>query len=355
MSQWGTEVRSDRGVFAELAEWWDAQPFVRQIPFLNTAILSCWEEGFDEAGSRLHVILLDRDGELVAALPLYEARGRLRSLSQEHASSIDIVHGDDPEVIERLPRWLDSLQIAHLYRVREESPIVSAVDTHPRWNVQRVLSGPYVDLDGGIGTGRRRPSNDFLKGLRRRRRRLEELGTVTYVDHPAPDEVDALLNRGLELEAGGWKGQRGVAALQVPTHEQWFRNVAEVAQDRGWLRLSSLYLEDRLLAWCYDLVYAGRRHGLIAAYDESVDVKPMSPGNLLVHQILEHSSDAGLDRYEFGNGDHAWKYDWTDTERRVYDLLLFGSGLSGRTAAGLRKLRHVRRHSTSAKTDASAG
>jgi CelD/BcsL family acetyltransferase involved in cellulose biosynthesis len=342
-------------VFAELAEWWDAQPFVRQIPFLSTAILSCWEEGFDEAGSRLHVMLLKRDGDLVAALPLYEGGGRLRSLSQEHASSIDIVHGEDPEVVDQLPAWLDSLKIAHLYRVREESPIVAALETHPRWNVQRVLRGPYVDLEGGLGARSRRPSNDFLKGLRRRRRRLEEMGTVTYVDHSSPDEVDSLLNRGLELEVGGWKGERGVATLQVPTHERWFRNVAEVAQDRGWLRLSGLYLEDRLLAWSYDLVYSGRRHGLIAAYDESVDVKPMSPGNLLVHEILEHSSAAGLDRYEFGNGDHSWKYDWTDSERRVYDLLIFGSGISGRAASGLRKLREARRSSTSAKTDATAG
>ncbi len=355
MSQWGTEIRSDRGVFAELAGWWDAQPFVRQIPFLNSAVLSCWEEGFDELGSRLHVLLLHREGDIVAALPLYEGKGRLRSLSQEHASSTDIVHGDDPEVIEQLPRWLDSLKIAHLYRVREESAVVAALANHSRWNVQRVLNGPYVDLGSGLGQGRHRPSSDFLKGLRRRRRRLEEMGTVTYVDHPAPEEVGSLLSRGMELEARGWKGQKGVAALQVPSHERWFRNVAEVAQDKGWLRLSGLYLEDRLLAWSYDLVYSGRRHGLIAAYDESPDVKPLSPGNLLVHQILEHSSDAGLDRYEFGNGDHAWKYDWTDSERHVYDLLIFGSGVSGRAASGLRKLRQIRRPSTPAKVGATSG
>jgi CelD/BcsL family acetyltransferase involved in cellulose biosynthesis len=102
-------------------------------------------------------------------------------------------------------------------------------------------------------------------------------------------------------------------------------------------------LEDRLIAWCYDLVYAGRRHGLIASYDESPDVAPLSPGNLLVDQVLEHSAAAGMDRYEFGNGDHSWKYDWTSDERRVYDLLIFGSGLAGRVVAGAKRLSDLRR------------
>jgi CelD/BcsL family acetyltransferase involved in cellulose biosynthesis len=325
-------------VFAELAEWWDAQPLVRQIPFLNTRILGCWEEGFDEPGSRLHVALLHRDRHLVAALPLYESRGRLRTLSQEHASSTDIVTGDDGEVIDELPRWLDTLRVAHLYRVRSESPIVAALPSHPRWLVQRVLRGPYVDLRGWPDPSRPRPSSNFLKGLRRRRRRLEEIGDVTYVDHQSPNEVGAILDRGLRMEAAGWKGERGVATLQVPTHERWFRSVAEVAESEGWLRLSTLHLDDRLIAWSYDLVYEGRRHGLIAAYDESPDVSLLSPGNLLVDEILTHSAAAGLDRYEFGNGDHAWKYDWTAEERHVYDLLVFGSGITGRAVALAKRL-----------------
>jgi CelD/BcsL family acetyltransferase involved in cellulose biosynthesis len=340
MTRWTTEVRHDRGVFSELSEWWDRQPIARGLPFLHSKILGCWEDGFEEAGSRLHVLVLQRDGELVAALPLYQARGRLRSLDQEHATWFDVVAGEDPEVDEEIPRWLDSLSLAHLYRMREESPIVAALDSHPRWVVQKILDGPYVDLSAGMEAIRSRLSKEFMRTLRRRRRRLEEMGEIEFVDHPPGPEVGSVLEEGLRLEASGWKGRRGVATFDVPSYERWFRSVAEVAEDEGWLRLSALRLDGRLLAFRYDLVYAGRRFGLITCFDESPDVASMSPGSLLVESVLERSAADGITAYEFGNGRHSWKFDWTSNQRRVYDLLVFGSGPKGRAlsmAAGVRR------------------
>jgi CelD/BcsL family acetyltransferase involved in cellulose biosynthesis len=47
--------------------------------------------------------------------------------------------------------------------------------------------------------------------------------------------------------------------------------------------------------------------------------------------VLENAATAGVGTYEFGAGNDSWKYDWNPSVRQVYDLLLFGSGLSGRT------------------------
>lgn len=338
MAGWTTEIRRDPEVYAELSEWWDDQEAARAVPFLNSRILRCWEDGFDEPGSRRHVALLRRDGELVAGLPLYRSRGRLRTPSRAHADSIDVVAGEDDEVRSHLPAWLDSLPIAHLYRFRESSPIVTAVPEYRRWSIPNVLKSPFVDLSGGMDRVRSGLSKEFARTLRRRRRRLEEMGPVTYVDHPSPGDVGAVLDTGLKLEADGWKGKEGVAVLNQPTHERWYRSVAEVAQDQGWLRLSALYLDDRMLAFRYDLRYGGRRYGQISSYDESPEMA-LSTGSLLLESALEQSAAEGLGTYEFGYGSHPWKYDWTSEQRLVYDLLILGSGLGGRLLSLLRRAR----------------
>jgi len=306
---------------------------------MNSHILSCWEDGFDEAASRLHVRLLYRDGDLVAALPLYRSAGRLRTPSRAHSYSIDVVAVDDDEVRAHLPKWLDEIAIAHLYRFREDSPLVAAVADRPRWSVPSVLRCPYVDLSGGLDQARSHMSTGFLKDLRRRRRRLEELGAVTYVDHAAPAEIESVLQEGWRLEVAGWKGRQGVATLSVPTTERWYRSVAETAEDQGWLRLSSLYLDDRMLAYSFDLEYGQRRFGLNSSYDESEDVARLSPGNLLFESILEQSAVRALKTYELSFAGGAWKYDWTSRERLVYDLLIFGSGPLGRVLSRARRTK----------------
>jgi CelD/BcsL family acetyltransferase involved in cellulose biosynthesis len=340
--RWTTETRRDPDALSELGEWWDAQPAVQQIPYLNSLVLGCWEEGFDEPASKLHLLLLRRDGDLVAGMPLYRARGRFRTLSRAHADSIDVVSVEDEEVHERIPGWLDSLPVAHLYRLREQSLLVAACGSRPHWNVGATLKSPYVDLEGGIAAVHSALSKEFARTLRRRRRRLGEMGSVTFVDQPAPQEIGSVLDAGFRLEASGWKGQQGVAVLNRPTHERWYRSLAERAQDRGWLRLSSLYLDNRLLAFRYDLEYAGSRHGLISTYDESPDVA-LSTGNLLLESVLEQSAERGLNTYEFGYGQHPWKYDWTSNERLVYDLLVFGSGPRGRALSGAWRVRNAMR------------
>jgi hypothetical protein len=344
-------VRTDREVFGEVADWWDDQPVVVGNPFLRTAMLGCWEDGFDEPNSRLNVVLLHRNDELVAGLPLYRARGRLRSLDQEHLQSFDVVASPDYEVQREIPRWLDRLGVTHLYRVRKESPIVAAMPTRPSWHLQRVLHGPFIDLHQGFESVQAASRRRSTRG--RHRRRLSEMGEVTFHDHAARGDIDAALDEGFQLEAAGWKGREGVSTLDSPGYQRWFKSVAEIAESHGWLRLSSLRLGDRLLAFQFDLVFGSTRYLLITCYDEGPDVAGFSPGSLLIESVLEYSAGQGLTRYELGNGRNAWKSDWTSDEREVYDLLIFGSGVKGRAlslAARLRR-RVSRRRSVEAGLD----
>lgn len=338
---WSTETRADHGVFAELAEWWDDQPVARRIPFLKSRVIECWVEGFMEPGDELHVLLLRRRGDLVAALPMRRSGLRLRSLSNGLTSRYDLMAEPDEEVAQRIPRWLNSLDVAHLYRIHADSVIVDAMAGQPRWMVRYERDSPYVDLSEGMVGVRASWSRNFRRNLRRRRRRLEEMGTVTYVDHPNAIDVREVFEAGLRLEASGWKGEEGIAVLREPAYERWYRALTEVALDEGWLRLSCLYLDDRMLAFGYDLVFEGRRYGMLTTYDESPDVAPISAANLMLESTLEQSSEEGLTSYEMGPDFLTYKYDWTPLSRKVYDLSIYGSRPVGRL---LHVFQRGRRH-----------
>lgn len=348
MKGWATEVREDKEVFADLAEWWDHRTVVRANPFLSTGVLRCWVDGIDEPSSRIRVFLLHRDGELVAALPLYLARGRHRSLHKEHTEPFDVIRVDDPVVDEYLPIWLDRLPVTHLYRVPASSPVVGAVGGKRRWHVQKVFKTPYVDLSEGFDAVLADMSKEQVRANRRRRRRLEERGDVRFVLHPSREEVGSSLKAGLELQMLGWKGERGHAELSDPVHERWYRSLAEVAEDAGWLRVSSLYLDDRLLSfnlgvWVDDVAY-----GMLNAYDESDDVRSLSTGNLMFQELFAHAASDGIRRYDLGSGDDPWKLQWTAKSHDLYDLLLFGSGVRGRVMDFARN--RLRRPGTGSKT-----
>ncbi|MCJ9734225.1 GNAT family N-acetyltransferase, partial [Bradyrhizobium sp. PRIMUS42] len=73
-----------------------------------------------------------------------------------------------------------------------------------------------------------------LKELRRLRHRLEEHGPVTFDVARRPDEIASALETFLQLEASGWKGQRGTALVQHAGDATFIRRavpaLAETAQ-----------------------------------------------------------------------------------------------------------------------------
>ncbi|MBR0722083.1 GNAT family N-acetyltransferase [Bradyrhizobium manausense] len=73
-----------------------------------------------------------------------------------------------------------------------------------------------------------------LKELRRQRHRLEEHGAISFDVARKPDEIRPALETFLQLEASGWKGERGTALIQDAGDAAFVRRavpaLAETAQ-----------------------------------------------------------------------------------------------------------------------------
>jgi len=334
VNRWTTDVRSDAGVFSELAEWWNSCPGPSASPFLRSDWFELWAEAFLPPRSSLQVAVWKLDGEPVAALPLSKARFRLSSLANAHSEVFDIVAMPQPDLSGVVHGWLDRRPVVRLFRLPDSSLLVPR-EPDPTWLVDRSAQSPFIDLSDGMAGVEAGLSRSFRKDLRRTLRRIEEVGEVVYTETADRDLADAL-SRCWELEAAGWKGETGTAVNLQPAARWFYDAVAELASDHGWLRLCALLVGDRLAAFEFDLDYAGRRFTLKAGYDESL--RRLSPGKVLQWRAVEGAVASGLQSYELGGEAEQWKLDWTSRVRDRVNALRFGrGGVPGIVGASIRR------------------
>jgi CelD/BcsL family acetyltransferase involved in cellulose biosynthesis len=147
----------------------------------------------------------------------------------------------------------------------------------------------------------RRERDDYLErafsarhrsGYRRKLKQLEqEVGPVTVRDDR--DDPQAV-ERFLELEASGWKGQAGTAMACNPAHAAFFTEMALAFAKSGRFRMLSLVSEDRTIAMRSDVVTGDATFGFKLAFDENL--ARYSPGIQLEIAGTGSFHSTGLDR-----------------------------------------------------------
>jgi CelD/BcsL family acetyltransferase involved in cellulose biosynthesis len=158
------------------------------------------------------------------------------------------------------------------------------------------------------------------KELPRKRRRLAELGDVVHEVATAEADVGQALECFFDLEARGWKGRRGTAAMQCDKRLAFFRKaVADLARD-GKARIDLLRVDGRAIATTIVLRSADALFGWKMAYDESF--AKYSPGAQLIldltRDVLADGAVARVDSCAAANHpliDHLWCDRFTVSDR----------------------------------------
>jgi len=234
-----------------------------------------------------------------------------------------LVDRDDADIV--IAEWLDHLTrddakppVLLMPLVPAAGPFASALVAvlerssrkHATFGThQRALLAPGSNrehyIERTISTSRR-------KELRRQRRRLEDMGPVTFVpSHTAADVADALKDF-LIIEASGWKGHAGTAAASDPAICRFVETaVAALAAD-GRARIDRLLLDGRAVAagitlasgdtaWCWKIAY-------------SEDVGRFSPGVqfmvALTERLIEEPEITRVDSCATADHpmiDHIWR------------------------------------------------
>ena len=187
-----------------------------------------------------------------------------------------------------------------------------AVDLEDREGVRVNLAGGFeawVDRREAAGSKRHRKIEQF------RRRTERDLGPIAFAWHAEdPAAWESLI---------AWKRAQYAATgftdvLAVP----WVRSLLERCRDaRGAGNaddgtfggvFGTLRAGGRLLAVHFALRSGGRLHSWFPAYDYAF--RTLSPGNVLMVEVLKAAAERGVDAVDLGAGDEGYKYSYgTDT------------------------------------------
>jgi CelD/BcsL family acetyltransferase involved in cellulose biosynthesis len=345
------DVHTKPEAFAALADEWDALAERCGGGLLyRHRFLQLWCEHF-APGETLRVLTLrTATGLLTAALPLLLRRTliygvpvrELCAMANVHSGRFDLLADNPPEAARAFLGLLleqadwDVLKLIDVPQGGRAEALVDAAGAaglrSGRWPS---MNSPYIDLPVSWSEMEQTLSSRFRANMRRRWRRVAELGVVStdLCDGSDPAILRARLDEGLQLEAKGWKGRGGTAICQASDTLEFYTALARQAGSDGRLRLWFLRLDGQAIAFQYGLQDGSRYLLLKPAYDEAHG--SVAPGHLLIEKVLQDCITRGLLQFDFLGPDMLWKRDWASRHRPHGWLYLF-RGPRGRMVHGLK-------------------
>jgi CelD/BcsL family acetyltransferase involved in cellulose biosynthesis len=148
--------------------------------------------------------------------------------------------------------------------------------------------------------------------LRRKQRRLAEVGEVRLECVSSPDEARAGMGDFLGL-MGESRAEK--ALFLNPQREAFFREIAEALAEAGSLRLWFLEYNKRRVATALAFDVGGTRFLYNSGFDR--EYAGLSVGLLLKAHTIQDAIARGLRRYDFLRGNEPYKYDLGAKDVRV--------------------------------------
>jgi CelD/BcsL family acetyltransferase involved in cellulose biosynthesis len=122
-------------------------------------------------------------------------------------------------------------------------------------------------------------SSRHRKDMRRKQRRLSEIGRVEFDELGPEGDSEAWIEEFLQLEMSSWKGKQGGAFACSEASRNYFVTISKEAFRRGRLMMSAMRLDGRPLAQKFNLIAGQGSFAFKIAYDEKC--AHFSPGTLL--------------------------------------------------------------------------
>ena len=316
---------------AQIGRWlpaWDGVPGTTD-PVGGAAWTQAWSEVYGED----HALTVGVAGEPAspqAVVPLVRRTGRpwwLETLGvRQLAEPTDVRAGNSAALNAVLREVARSRRALRLKRLPAGSPVLDEIRSvygRRALVLTRPVEGtPTLPLDASWSAPESKLSSRRRGDLRAAWRRASELGSVELdVLAPTPAEFGPLFDDFLRVEASGWKTAAGTALAVQPQMQRFYRRFAELAAERGELRLAFLRIDGRPVAGQLAIEHAGRYNLLKIGFDEAF--ARCSPGNLLMVHALGWAADRGLASFEFLGVAEPWIGVWTQADRACVEIHVY--------------------------------
>jgi CelD/BcsL family acetyltransferase involved in cellulose biosynthesis len=346
-------------VFRESRDAWNGLTSVMSYPtvFSSWEWIYGWWQQFAE-GRELRVLFISRDARLVGILPLFRERrilardGRIGRVlgycgaSELYPDPLDIIaaEADADQCVDACLDFLSSgyadWDVLHLRFLLRKSSLLKQLTRRGMRSVQ-VSTAPYIQTIKGYDEYLQTLSGNERSSIRRRRRKLIDAQGVQYSDL---SDVDSqyILKRLFYLHE-----QRAVHKNMQSTFTtdriRAFHAGLLHRLDSSHVWLRGLRRGDEIVAVFYGFVWGGR----LSYYQLGFDPRQAeaSLGSVLLQETIREAFDKQYLEYNFLQGDEAFKFRWTDTERRLFSVDLYNDSWCGqmsRVAVGTK--HYIKQH-----------
>jgi len=181
--------------------------------------------------------------------------------------------------------------ILELNAVRSDGPFAAALTEalarRPAFasnvsTLQRALLNLRTDVETGV-------SHKHAKELRRQERRLADLGELAYGSLPPDERPERWIERFLDVEARGWKGEEGTALASDTSSRAYFTEITMQAHANGQLQMLELTLDGAPIATKCNFLSGEGSFAFKIAHDETY--AKYSPGVLLELFNMKHMAE----------------------------------------------------------------
>jgi GNAT acetyltransferase-like protein len=196
-------------------------------------------------------------------------------------------------------------------------------------------------------------SGDLRRRLRRKERRLSELGRVEHVVLRPRDDVGRWIDEFLRIEASGWKGENGSALASSASGRRFFTEIATSAFRRDRLLMLGLDFDGRPIARRCAFVAGEGSFAFKTAYDEKF--ADFSPGAMLemdsIRQLKTLPGVRWMD--SCAAADNSLVNRLSNDRRTMQSIAVGGDALGEFVLSGLPLLRWTSRRILKRRSDAS--
>ena len=192
-------------------------------------------------------------------------------------------------------------------------------------------------------------SGESRKKLRKKEKRLSEIGPLTYAKAASSTEVAAVLDAFFAQKAMRFDGTGIDNPFADPASTTFVRRACLDGIEKGAppIELYSLKAGDKIIATFAGAADRQRFCGMFNSYDMSPEVARWSPGDLLLIELIRMQCERGLATFDLGVGEARYKEMFCDSIEHLVDAFvpttIRGGVYAGAIAASRAAKRWVKR------------
>jgi len=337
--------------FDQLADDWNRLLGKSGSPsiFLTWEWIRSWRRAIGESVDPYVVVVHRENGDLAGIAPLYLASVRLLHIAEfrmlrfmaDAATGAEypdwiVDAGDEAEICDAIARHLresrgawDAIWLTTVSGwAGAEQRIRIAAERNGLRVRARNREFAHIRLPARLSEFESRLSTKSRQRLRRNSRRIREMDSVNIVRCSARDELPRFLDALFNLHQLRWRaaGMDG-SFFRQPVVESFYREMAPVALQKGWLWLCALQQGESIKAVQFGYAFNGSYLQLQEGYDPEFRA---GAGNALRHSVIERCIEAGIGEYDFLVGTSEHKKRWCVDIRSGCDMLIGNSSWRSR-------------------------